>query len=721
MLLCTSAHYTSLLSLPTSKLLLLFPYILPHSWNHPVSQFCDSNKRWDCNKVLIVDDETKADLLNDHFVAQSTLQAENQDLEEAQLPESLLEPFVVMPEDVYKILNGLDVNKATGPDGISNKLLKEAAVPIAQPLSELLNFCLSFGSFPQTWKVAQVVPIFKKDDPQLCNNYRPISLLSCLSKVFEKLVFNHMFGFVKSNNILNVNQSGFIPGDSTVNQLMTICHNIASHFDSGDELVAVFLDLTKAFDKVWHKGLLHKLRKVGIHGQVYQLLSSYLESRQQFVTINGQTSETRGLTSGVPQGSVLGPLLFLIYINDINENVSNPSFLFADDTSVFGSIQNSDATLAIANLNQDLNEIHKWSKKWLVEINPSKTVAMLFSIKQQPTQLTPILLDNKVVPLVSVHKHLGMYFTPTLNWSTHIDHVTTKCHRTLNMLKKFKYRWSRRALETCYTSFVRPILEYGCIVYDSCSEGDSEKLEEVQLKAARLATGAKKRTSHGALYRELGWTPLKDRRAMFKLIKMFNVVKHSVPFHIARIISLYQRIPVVHTRSTDQGILQLPRCNTTIFQSSPILSSMTQWNDTNMCLRSINSLAVFRSRLKAHYRRSPSLFKHDISRKKQITFMQIRMGFSNLNQDLFLKGCTANPGCSCGASKEDAKHFLLMCPLYMDLRSNLFTKLKDISSKLTPKIETLLYGSNSLSENENLSILENVCHYISETGRFHNF
>jgi hypothetical protein len=214
-----------------------------------------------------------------------------------------------MLEDEYKILNNLDTNKATGPDGIGNVLLREAAVPLAQPLSELLNFSMSLCKFPTAWKNAQVVPIFKKGDPSLCTNYRPISLLPCLSKVFEKLLFDHIYNFLISNKLLVPNQSGFIHGDNTVNQLMSICNNISLHFENGEEVVGVFLDLTKAFDKVWHEGLKYKLQKIGISGHIFELLSSYLHERKQCVTLNGQTSQLKCLHAGVPQGSVLGPLL----------------------------------------------------------------------------------------------------------------------------------------------------------------------------------------------------------------------------------------------------------------------------------------------------------------------------------------------------------------------------------------------------------------------------
>jgi len=319
-----------------------------------------------------------------------------------------------------------------------------------------------------------------------------ISLLPCISKVFERLLFNHIYDFLKTNSIINTHQSGFIPGDSTVNQLIAICHKLCCHLDGDDDVIGVFLDLTKAFDKVWHQGLLHKLQKIGITGSIFDMLVSYLEKRQQFVIIQGCKSNTRHIKAGVPQGSVLGPLLFLIYINDINENLTNVSFLFADDTSLFCPVEKRNITRAAALVNADLERVNQWAKMWHVTINPTKTVVMPFSKKRHPPKLPVLILDGIPLQVVSSHKHLGITFMSTLNWSDHIDLITKKCSRLLAMLKRFKYRWSRLALETCYIHFVRPIIEYGNIIYDSCSIGQGKQIESLQQEAARLVTGTKK-------------------------------------------------------------------------------------------------------------------------------------------------------------------------------------------------------------------------------------
>jgi hypothetical protein len=386
---------------------------------------------------LIIGSQEKANLLNSFFASQTKIQPNSATLPRVNdVATNEIEPMIVLPEEVYGILQRLNPEKATGSDGIGNRILREAALPISQPLAELMNFCLSLSTFPSIWKKAQVVPLFKKGDPHLTTNYRPISLLPCLSKVFEKILFDHIFAHVKANNILIPNQSGFIPGDSTANQLLTVCHNLARHLDCGDEVVAVFLDLTKAFDRVWHDGLLRKLQSVGIRGHLHQLLRSYLGDRKQFVSVEGANSGLETLHAGVPQGSVLGPLLFLLYINDVTQDLNSTVFLFADDTSLFIPIpRDTDRAAAAQAMNIELERVHQWAKKWNVAIHPQKTVMMIFGNRKTPdtTTLPAVYLHTQRLEAVERHTHLGLTLSCDLTWTNHISHLERKCGKMLGL------------------------------------------------------------------------------------------------------------------------------------------------------------------------------------------------------------------------------------------------------------------------------------------------
>ena len=277
------------------------------------------------------------------------------------------------------------------------------------PLGIIFKGIISTGIFPDQWKLANVTPIYKKGDKQLVSNCRPISLLLVCSKLFEKIIFTNVYRYLLDNYLISKHQSGFRPGDSTTNRLFYLVHTIHSALDEQKEVRSIFLDISKAFDKVWHNGLLFKLQQNGIEGELLSLLKSYLSNRKQRVVINGFESEWGGIEAGVPQGSVLGPLLFLVYINDLENGIKSNVKFFADDTSLFSIVTNP--ILSASELNSDLKHIEKWAHQWKMSFNPDPTkqaIEMLFSRKRNQQPHPPLFFNSLPVASATNHKHLGL-------------------------------------------------------------------------------------------------------------------------------------------------------------------------------------------------------------------------------------------------------------------------------------------------------------------------
>ena len=413
-------------------------------------------------------DKEKTDCLNSYFASISTLDDSHAVLPPfMELTDSVLDRIDISEEEIKDVIVNLDPNKASGPDLISNKMIKQVAGAIAKPLQIIFNHSLRESVFPDFWKLGNLVPLFKKGDKSLAANYRPVSLLSNIGKIQERIVFKQIYNHLSSNNLLFKYQSGFRPGHSTAFQLIDIFHHICQSYDEKQYSCMVFCDISKAFDKVWHKGLLFKLRQNGIKGNLLAWISNYLSSRKQRVQINSSTSSLLSVNAGVPQGSVLGPLLFLVYVNDIADNLLSLVRLFADDSSLFFSAANLRDIEGI--INQDLGLILVWAKKWLVDFNPIKTVAMLFTLR--PLDFLPILnFNDSIINFVESHKHLGLTLTFNGQWHTHIETILCSAYKVLGIMRKLKYRFTRQALNQMYVSYVRPLLEYSSIVWDGCSE-----------------------------------------------------------------------------------------------------------------------------------------------------------------------------------------------------------------------------------------------------------
>ena len=378
------------------------------------------------NGAVYTEDQDKATLLNDFFQIQTLLNDQNAALPD--IPrynvESKLSTIALTPLEVESVLKTLVVGKASGPNGVNNRILKELSREISQPLCSLFNYSLQTCTVPNSWKESNVCPVPKKDNESQLSNYRPISLLNSEGKVFERLIFKHLFNHLRDNNILTSMQSGFIPGDSTVNQLTFLYNTFCRALDDGKEVRVVFCDISKAFDRVWHAGLIHKLEAAGVSGRLLVWFKNYLSDRKQRVVLPGAYSDWTNIRAGVPQGSILGPLLFLVFINDIVNDIGSNIRLFADDTSVYIIVDNPLRSAEL--LSADLEKISLWANTWLVTFNPAKTESLLISRKLIKPDHPPLYMQNQHIAEVETHKHLGLYLSSDCSWHQHIKYITDR-------------------------------------------------------------------------------------------------------------------------------------------------------------------------------------------------------------------------------------------------------------------------------------------------------
>ena len=446
--------------------------------------------------------KSKSNVFNDYFAEKSTLPDNLPQLPPLPFSNYELTNIHITVEEVRKILVSLNISKANGPDNISNRLLKKTADSIAKPLAKLFNKSLSLGKFPTLWKDANVTPVFKKNDKQNKTNYRPISLLPNLGKVFERAIFNHLYKYCQDKGLLTWRNSGYKPLDSSVNQLIYIAHKIYQSLENGDDVCFVSLDASSAFDRVWHEGLLFKLKCKGVNGKLLEWFRSYLTNRRQRVVIKGQCSKWAYILAGVPLGSILGPLLFLIYIDDIIKDIESSILLFADDTSIFETI--SDPILSFEKLNRDLARLYIWSNQWLVTFNPTKTAYIIFSKKLIMQNYPDLYLGGEKIKKVSTHKQLGVVFNNKMTFDDHIKENCSKAMKRVTVLKRLHNKLPRKSKLTVYTTFIRPVLEFGWQLYSNATQEQLDTLEKVQREALLSVTSAYKNISHCSLLKEVG-------------------------------------------------------------------------------------------------------------------------------------------------------------------------------------------------------------------------
>ena len=678
----------------------------------------------------VTDDADKATIFNKHFASQTRLDTHDKPIPHITPPEhpvpSLAEVRVTEPE-VLKILNRLDTSKSTGPDKVPNKLLKMCALIIAKPLSKLFNKSLQSGKFPSSWKKACVTPIFKRkgsnSDP---TNYRPISLLPNISKILEKLVFNKIYGHIVENELLSEKQSGYRPNHSTDMQLLYLTHQLYSTLNKKENFTAVFLDISKYFDKIWHDGLIEKCKtQYRISGSLLEWLISYLKDRTQVVRVGNSFSTPEKILSGCPQGSVLGPLLAIMYLNDLSKITHNEALFYADDTSLYSS-HSPDSENDRQLIQNDLDAIGRYGEEWAITFNAQKTVQMTFTNKHD-NQDFKLFFNDQEIPTANKHKHLGLILSSDLNFHEHVNSTIRTINAILGPIYPLAKFLSRPILNNIYTTYIRPYFDYCDIIYDgNLTISDSIRLQTLQNRCARLVTGALFRSPTTALLKDLGWERLETRRLIHKLLFFHRLYYDHPPLPV------YVKNMLTDTRQDATGLrlrnanlLSIPPTKLSSFNRSYIPSTIRQWNFLPEDMRNIESRSYFARQVWQRFGtpEPPPLNSYG-TKTGNTHHTRLRLGLTKLNahQFQFQQQQIPSPACTCGYLEENTEHYILFCPLYDINRSHLFSAIKTIvpnfdSLPAKTKIDVILFGK-TVNGNEGITIAQYLQTYIQSTRRF---
>ena len=683
------------------------------------------------NGDILIDDFEKATLLNNYFASQSTV--DTTDTHTLPLkritnatPVPTLSRIMTSEREVLQMLNSLDSNKSTGPDEIPVKLIKLTALLIAEPLSKLFNKSLTLGVYPSQFKEANVRPIFKnKGSPSDYTCYRPISVLSSLSKVFERIVYKHIYAHISEYSLLTDRQSGYRRSHSTEQQLLYLTHSMYKSLDSGRDFTAIYLDISKYFDKIWHDGLLYKCEQdFGITDTLLDWLKSYLRNRMHRVQINNTFSNIQTINAGCPQGSVLGPLLALMYLDGLSGRTKNDILFFADDTSLYASHTTADIDAVQLSLQHDLDEIYKYGREWAITFNTTKTIQQTFSHRHQ--HIPPALsFGGAIIPIHDHHTHLGMTFSKDLRFHQHINAICNKVHKTLSPLYPIAQYIPRPILDQIYKTYIRPHFDYCDTVYDGhITIQDATRLETLQNRAGRLVTGTLFRTPTDKLLRDVGWDRLTIRRQIHKLTlyHTFNDPKHQTPNYITAI------MPETRAHNTGRTLRNakmhtMPSNRTTSYQRSFFLSTGRHWNLLHESTRSLPHASFKRAISERLGVPRPPAFYEIGTKTGNIFHARLRTEMSNLNSHLFQINKHVTTECSCGHRTENVHHYILSCPNYDIQRTELFHKISQTLNVnfgiMSPSLQLrmLLHG-DSLGGGDGCAV---ACHFQNFLINSHRF
>ena len=518
---------------------------------------------------------------------------------QSRVPEDILPPseiqkapdITISEAGIRKLISKLKEHKASGPDDISPRVLKELASSIAPILKLIFQKSYSTGQLPSDWKKANVVPAYKKGPKSDPANYRPISLTCICCKMMEHIIASSIMKHGRDKKILYPLQHGFLDKRSCETQLLEFQTDIIKNLEEGSQTDVLNMDFSKAFDKVSHEHLIKKMQYYGVQGRTLTWIREFLRDRTQCVQLEGERSDELAVTSGVPQGSVLGPPLFLYYINDIAENLKSTVRLFADDTMAYLAVKTEkDAEV----LQEDLRKLGVWEKKWLMEFHPKKCQVLSIT-KKRSTIKYPYHLHGHLLEHVESAKYLGVTISKDFTWNKHIDNITAKASRSLGFLKRNLQIRSLALKERAYKALVRPLVEYAPCIWDPYTSTHTDKVEMIQRRAARYVLNRyHNRSSVKSMLDLLKWPSLQTRRKQYRLAMLYKISKQLVEMDSCKELLKPQNRP---SRKNNSKSYIIPDTPTAYSLNSFFPRTIRDWNSLSEEAVQSPSLEIFKNKI----------------------------------------------------------------------------------------------------------------------------
>ena len=564
---------------------------------------------------MILDDQTKAEAMNDYFVAVGPNLASQinplpnfRDVEHIYRITPTLSSISLNKSDLLRRINTINPNKASGPDSIAPRDLHLIGEASAEGLHTVFRHSLLGSTVPSQWKVSRMLTTHKKGNKTDRGNYRPLQMLTLPSKLLEGLVCEGLDKFTTDIGQLNDNQWGFRQGRSTEETLIYLTETWKTAIDNRKVVGVVFIDFQKAFDTVSHDILIYKLQAMGLSGDILKWLTSYLKDRKQFAVVNGCSSQTRTVTCGVPQGSLLGPRLFTYYINDLTDSTTEGNLeLYADDTTLHIIGNNVDEV--VNGLNRALSEISLWCRNNKLTIHAGKSEAMIISHRAFCGPLRPIKLGDKILNVVSETRCLGIIIDSQLSWNSHTEHLCKSFGKKVKQFKRFKYL-PTSTLETIYFSSIVPTITYCSLVWGTSAPSLMKELEHIHARAAKFIHNLPWYISDLDSLETTGWEPLSTQYKKKLLTLMYKVNYRIISDKITNLFSIAN--PHYNLRNSNH--FALPRFNLDTGRNSIRYRGPIAWAKTPTCLKHATSLKNFKKLLK---QRRHKLFIKNISFGKE--------------------------------------------------------------------------------------------------------